>query len=99
MPSLDKFTNKATVSVPSTALGTNLLTQAEYEQANLQGVTLLSDQDIALVDGTALGTYANSPFKIPAGVVTPIIHKAGPLKAIASSTTANVCVAPMYGHA
>lgn len=99
MPSLDKVVNKAAVSVPSTALGTDLLTQAEYEKANLQGVQVFSDNDIAIVDGAALGTYANSPHRIPANVSVTILHKAGPLKAIASSTTASVAVAPFYGHA
>ena len=49
--------------------------------------------DIAIVDGSATGTVANSPIYCLASVATVIPHKRGQLKAISTSGTATVKVA------
>lgn len=92
--SVNRIYNLAAVSVPSTALGTALITSAQQEAApkGVVCVTILADQNIALVDGTATGTYANSPFKCYAGVERTMLWSGGELKAIAESTTATVAV-------
>ena len=97
MPSLDGFINKATISVDTTANGTDLLTAAEQSRPNMQAVAILSSQDIYLVDGTN-GTASNSPFLISANALKIVQHNVGPLKAIASSATATVRVAVITGH-
>jgi hypothetical protein len=86
--------NYAAVSVPSTALGTDLLSAAERAAlgALARAIVITPTQNIALVDGTATGTYANSGRKIPAGATATVEYFGGPIKAIAESTTATVAV-------
>lgn len=92
IPYVNRIINKAAVSVDTTALGTHLLTSAEQATQGMACIVVNPSVDIALVDGTATGTYANSPFVCPAGANTVILHNGGPLKAISSSGTSTVKV-------
>jgi hypothetical protein len=89
----NRIISSATVSVPTTAGGTNLLTSAQQATAGLCEVHIRSDVDIAIVDGGSDGTYANSPIRLTAGVWYEKKHLGGPLKAISSAGTATVQVA------
>ena len=89
----NRIINLATVSVPTTAGGTHLLTSAQQATDNLCEVHIRSDVAIAIVDGGADGTYANSPDRLEAGVWYVKRHLSGPIKAISSSGTATVQVA------
>jgi hypothetical protein len=91
---INRIYNLPAVSVDTTALGTFLITTAQVEAApaGVVCVTILSDVNIALVDGTANGTYANSPFRCWAGVERVMLWSGGPLKAISSAGTATVAV-------
>ena len=85
----------ATVSVPTTAGGTPLLTAAQVADGIQRGMTCLiinPSVDIVIVDGTALGTVANGAVVMPAGVATPFDHRSGIPLAISTSGTATVKV-------
>ena len=91
---VNRIHNLPAVNVDTTALGTVLITSAQLEAAppGVVCVVILPSVDIALVDGTATGTYANSPFYCPAGIPTTMLFTGGPLKAISASGTASVKV-------
>lgn len=93
-PYLNAIKCYPTVSVPTTALGTDLLTAAQIGDLGVRArsLTINSSADIALVDGGSDGTYANSPWKIPANAVATFPYNGGPVRAISSSGTATVCV-------
>ena len=101
--SLDGFINIAVVTVTSAALGTQLFTQAQLDaygaRGNWQGVVLQPSGDCYLVDGTALGTVANSPYYVPAGIPKVVNHKCGQLTAISVTGAATMKVSPFFGHA
>ena len=93
--------NLATVSVATTAGGTEIFSSAAARIATSEGMNCLvinPSVDIALVDaggtlpssnipGAIEGTVANSPFVCPAGVPTVVLHRGGAVRAIASATS------------
>ena len=93
-----QITNLAAASIPTTAGGTDLVTNAQM--LAVQGaycIVVNPSVDIALVDNQGSsaavpGTVANSPFVCPAGLPTVILHRSGNLKAISTSGTATVKV-------
>lgn len=101
-----RVVNLATVSVDTTAGGTEVFSSAAARIATTEGmeaIVINPSVDIALVDpggsqissaipGAVVGTYANSPFYCPAGVPTVILHRSGPIRAISSSGTSTVKV-------
>ena len=101
-----RIVNLPTVSVDTTAGGTELLSADAARIAATEGMTALvvnPSVDIYLVaaagngisssiPGAVVGTAANSPFYCPAGVPTVIEHRSGPVRAISSSGTSTVRV-------
>lgn len=102
-----KVVNLATVTVDTTAGGTEIFSSAAAKIATTEGmgcVIIEPTIDIFLVDpggaqissaipGAVVGTAANSACRCPAGVPTTILHRSGPLRAIGSaSTTVKVTV-------
>ena len=101
-----KVVNLATVSVDTTAGGTEIFSAAAARIAASEGmgcVIINPSVEIVLVDpggnlpsssipGAVVGTYANSPFTCPAGVPTVVLHRSGPIRAISSSGTSTVKV-------
>lgn len=88
------FLNHGAVSVDATAGGTELLgalTQANWSNASLVGVTVTPSADVYLVDGTT-GTAANSSLYCPAGVASLIGTSLPSLKAITASGSSTVRV-------
>lgn len=106
-----KVVNLATVSVPTTAGGTEIFSSKQATVAASEGmesIVINPSTDIVLVDagglnpssqipdlagtgmGAVAGTAANSPFLCPAGVPTVVLHRSGPVRAIAVSATATV---------
>ena len=99
-----KVVNLATVSVDTTAGGTEIFSAAAARLATSEGmgcIVVNPSVDIALVDagglnissvvpGAVAGTAANSPFVCPAGIPTEIRHRSGPVRAISSSGTSTV---------
>ena len=99
-----RITNLATVSVPTTAGGTEILSAAAANTAQGLGYTFASivpSVTVSLVDsggsspesqvpGAVAGTAANSGFVCPAGIPTVIIHGGGSLRAISPVGTATV---------
>ena len=87
-----RWANYAAVTVSSSALGTDLLSAAERAALGVyaRAIVITPTYNIALVDGTATGTYANSGRKIPANTTATLQYFGGPLKAIAESTSAVV---------
>lgn len=106
-----KVVNLATVSVPTTAGGTEIFSSAAAIIATTEGLTAViidSSTDICLVDaggsqvtsqipGAVVGTAANSAAKIFAGVPYVVTHRSGPLRAIAVTATSTVKVTPVTG--
>lgn len=104
-----KVVNLATVSVPTTAGGTEIFSSAAARIATIEGldaVVINPSTDIALVDsgglivtsaipGAVAGTAANSACLCPAGVPTVVQHRSGALRAIAVTATATVKVTPV----
>ena len=102
-----RIVNLATVSVDTTAGGTVIFSADAARIATTEGmeaivvnpsaeIVLISAAGTGIsssVPGAVVGTAANSPFTCPAGVPTVVLHRAGPVRAIASSTTATVKVA------
>lgn len=98
--------NLATVSVATTAGGTEIFSSAAARIATSEGMSALvlnPSVDIVLVDagglqttsaipGAVAGTVANSPFVCPAGVPTVIDHRSGAVRGISTSGTATVKV-------
>lgn len=98
--------NLATVSVATTAGGTEIFSSAAARIATSEGMDSLvlnPSVDIVLVDangssvsspipGAVAGTVANSPFVCPAGVPTVIQHRSGAVRGISTSGTATVKV-------
>lgn len=97
-----KIVNLATVTVETTAGGTLLLTAEQAKAAASEGmecVVINPAADIVLVDpdgagpfsskipGATAGTVANSPLTCPANVPTTVLHRSGPVRAIASAST------------
>lgn len=106
-----KVVNLDTVSVPTTAGGTEIFSSAQARIATKEGMECIivnPSTDIYLVDaggpqplseipnlantgpGAVVGTAANSPFYCPAGVPTVVLHRSGPVRAIAATATATV---------
>ena len=99
-----RVVNFATVSVDTTAGGTEIFSSAQARIATTEGmdcVVINPSVEIVLINahgsspqssipGSITGTYANSPFTCPAGVPTVVLHRSGPLRAISSSGTATV---------
>jgi len=87
-----RWQNYTAVTVPSTAGGTDLLSLAQQKALgmNARAIVITPTQNIALVDGTAAGTYANSGRKILANATATLSYIGGPIKAIAESTSATV---------
>jgi hypothetical protein len=80
-----------------------LFTQAQLDaydkRGNWQGVVLQPSVDCYLIDGSAAGTIANSPYYCPAGVPKVVAHKCGQLTAISATGAATMKVSPFFGHA
>lgn len=55
--------------------------------------TAAGTPDLGPVPSSIAGTVANSPFVCPAGVVTIVTHRSGPIVGISTSGTATVKVA------
>ena len=99
-----KLVNLATVSVATTAGGTEILSEAAARIASTEGLIcaiINPSVDIVLVDagglivtsavpGAVAGTVANSAVVCAAGVPNIVIHRAGPLRGISTSGTATV---------
>jgi hypothetical protein len=101
-----RVVNFATVSVDTTAGGTELFSSAQARIATTEGleaIVVYPSVEIELVDadglnvsssipGAVVGTATNSPFVCPANVPTVILHRSGPVRAISSVGTATVRV-------
>ena len=88
-----RIVNLATVSVDTTAGGTVLVSDAQMRAVSgAVGVILNCTVPISIVDGTALGTVANSSAVVPANIPWPIGHRSGPLRAITTGATSTVQV-------
>ena len=102
-----KIVNLATVSVDTTAGGTEIFSAAAAKIAASEGmncVVINPSVDIVLVDpdgagpfssqipGAVAGTSANSPFLCPAGAATVVLHRSGPVRGISTSGTSTVKV-------
>ena len=106
-----KVVNLATVSVPTTAGGTEIFSSEQARIATSEGMKSIivnPSTDIAIVDaggllvtsaipGAVAGTAANSPFVCPAGIPTEIAHRSGPVRAIATASTSTVKVGVAEG--
>lgn len=102
-----QIVNLATVSVETTAGGTEIFSSSAARIATNEGMTsiiLNPSVDIVLVDagglqvssgvpGAVAGTVANSPLVCPAGLPTVIEHRSGPIRGISTSGTSTVKVA------
>lgn len=98
-----QIANLATVSINTN--GEVLITSAQATaaiQCGLDSVAINPSVDIVLVGqasqfagipGVVDGTVANSPLVCPAGAVTVVQHRSGPINAISTSGTATVKVA------
>jgi hypothetical protein len=101
-----RVVNLATVSVDTTAGGTEIFSSTAARIATTEGMEAIvvnPSVDIVLVDsdglypsssipGAIAGTSANSPYTCPAGVPTIILHRSGPVRAISTSGTSTVKV-------
>lgn len=99
-----RITNMATVSVPTTAGGTEILSAADANAALALGyifAVITPSVAIALVDsggsntesqvpGAVVGTAANSALVCPAGTTATVSHKGGALRAIGIGSTSTV---------
>ena len=102
-----RFCNLATVSVPTTAGGTEILSSAAATAATAEGLVvamIYPSVEIRLVDaggnvvtfpnipGAVVGTGTNSAAVCPAGQTTTVAHRSGALRAISPSGTATVAI-------
>lgn len=103
-----QFCNLATVSVLTTAGGTEILSSTAAQEATTSGLVaalIYPSVEIRLVDaggsspvfagkitGAIAGTGTNSAAVCPAGQNTTVLHRGGPLRAISPSGTATVAI-------
>lgn len=95
-----QIVNLATVTVDTTAAGSEILSSALATTAMSNGMNCIvinPSVDIVLVDaggaspnpnipGAVVGTVANSPFVCPANIPTVVLHRGGAVRGISSGS-------------